>query len=66
MTFDSWMYGNPETVAIRKQEAAFRKLKQCKGCTHHQQIEIQGETLNRCDIKTYGTPNCQQFTTKRK
>lgn len=25
MTLDSWMYGNPETVAIRKQEAAFRK-----------------------------------------
>jgi hypothetical protein len=67
MAIEAWMYGNPETVAIRREEAALRKLKNCQGCKHHKQMVYDGTTLNRCEIKRhgYGTPNCQQYSSMK-
>lgn len=67
MALDSWMYGDPERVAIRRQEDILRKIKACAGCIHHQWIDYEGERLNRCDIKRFGfgQPNCKQYTTKK-
>jgi hypothetical protein len=62
MTLEAWQWGNPETVAIRREEAALRKLKNCSGCKHHQSMEFEGEKLHRCAVKRFGfgTPNCSQ------
>lgn len=58
MALDAWMYGDPETVAIRKQEAerrkreAAEKRKQaCGSCVHS--VEWNGRMV--CDRRhTYG------------
>lgn len=58
------MYGNPETVAIRRQEAALRKLRECGSCKHHVSATFNGETLHRCDIKRYGYgKRCESYKT---
>ena len=65
MALESWQYGDPETVAIRRQEAEFRKIKQCGGCIHHQKLELENETLHRCDIKRFEFGiRCKNYTTK--
>ena len=66
MTLESWLYGNPETVAIRRQESELRKLKECGNCSHHQSAIFNGEILHRCDIKRFGFgKRCDQYTTKK-
>lgn len=61
---DSWLYGNPETVLIRKQEAAAKKERACGDCTHHKSIEFKGEVYHLCELKkrVYGK-RCDLFTT---
>ena len=65
MALESWQYGDPETVAIRRQEAEFRKIKQCGGGIPHQKIEKGKETLHPGDIKRveFGI-RCKNYTTK--
>jgi hypothetical protein len=54
MTLDAYEYGDPMTVAIRRQEAANRKLRECGNCKHHLSAVFNGETLHRCEIRRYG------------
>ena len=67
MALDSYMYGDPEWVLIRKQQAEARKQTACGACTHHEQIQIAGENLHYCEFKrrTYGT-RCELYTTEKK
>ena len=67
MVLDSYMYGDPETVLIRKQEDAARKQTACGQCIHHKQMEFQGENWHFCEFKrrTYGT-RCELYTTEKK
>lgn len=65
MTLDAWQYGNPETVAIRKQEHESRQLKACGQCVHRVTVEFQGETYNGCKYKSrkFGT-RCDLYQPK--
>jgi len=65
MTLDAFMYQDPERVAIRKQEEALRKARQCGNCTHHRSIEFKGEVVHACIYKRrqYGR-RCDLFETK--
>lgn len=54
MTLDAWQWGNPETVAIRRQEEANHKLRECGNCKHHVSAVFNGETLHRCEIRRFG------------
>lgn len=40
MTLDAHMWGNPETVLQRKQEAEARKHANCGACVHHQSMQV--------------------------
>ena len=62
MALDSWMYGDPETVAIRKQEEAVRKERACGHCVHKCTQHLDGQPVHFCSFKrhTYGT-RCDQY-----
>lgn len=66
MTLEAWLYGNPETVAIRKQEDALRKARACGDCVHKRSIEFQGEMWHTCSYKRrqYGK-RCDLFETTK-
>lgn len=64
MAIESWMWGNPETVLIRKQEDAARKHRQCGNCMHHKTIEFKGEALHGCAAGRQYGQKCKQFSTK--
>ena len=66
MAFDSYLYGDPERVLIRKQEAELKKAKACGDCVHRRTIEFKGETLNHCEYKRrqYGR-GCELFEIKK-
>lgn len=66
MILDAWQYGNPETVAIRRQEDAQRKARACGDCVHRHSIEFRGETWSGCEYKSrqYGR-RCDLFETKK-
>jgi hypothetical protein len=51
MALESWMYGNPETVLMRKQEAALRKERACGQCVHKISIVMGNETVSTCEYK---------------
>ena len=51
MALDSWMYDDPEKVAIRKEEEAIRKEKACGRCCHKVTVEWKGETYHGCEFK---------------
>ncbi|MBC7620612.1 MAG: hypothetical protein H7293_16780 [Candidatus Saccharibacteria bacterium] len=63
---DSWLYGNPETIAIRKEEAELRKARACGDCVHRRSEEFQGEVWNFCEFKRkrYGT-RCDLYEAKK-
>lgn len=42
MALDSYMYGDPEKVLIRKQEAELKKAKACGDCIHRRSLEFKG------------------------
>ena len=48
MAHDSWLYGDPEKVLIRKQEEEARRHKSCGQCVHRQVLELEGRTLFNC------------------
>jgi hypothetical protein len=58
------MYGDPEKVAIRRQEEALRKAKACGDCVHKRSQEFQGELVHFCGFKrkVYGR-RCELFRT---
>ena len=67
MTLDSYMYGDPERIAIRHQEAEMRKHRACGSCIHRMRVEFNGNEVNVCEFRhrKYGR-RCEQFSTKGK
>ena len=53
MTLDAYMYGDPEKVAIRRQEEALRKDRECGSCVHKQTTEFRGEVAHYCEFKRH-------------
>ncbi len=49
--FESWLYGDPEKIAIRKESMRIRKDKACGECLHKRSVEWKGEVLNACEFK---------------
>ena len=66
LIYDSWLYGNPETIAIRKQEEALRKARACGDCMHKRSIEFRGEVVHHCIYKRhqYGK-RCELYEVKK-
>jgi hypothetical protein len=65
MALDSWMYLDPEKVAVRKEEIKARKHRQCGPCKHHITAQVDGETLHACEYgRTYGY-KCQAFKPRK-
>lgn len=66
MALESWMYGDPEKVAIRKEEEALRKARACGDCVHRRSEEFMGEVWNFCEYKRrqYGR-RCDLFEIKK-
>ena len=62
----SWEYGDPEKVAIRKQEEFLRKERACGRCVHKIQAVIGAEVLIRCEFKNreYGI-KCDLYKVKK-
>lgn len=67
MAFDSWMYGDPEKVLMRKQEIEAAKARACGNFTHRRSMEFKGEVGNFCEFKrhTYGK-RCDLYEVKQK
>lgn len=63
MALESWQYGDPERVAIRKQEEALRKAKACGQCAHKVSLDWNGETYHGCEYKRrrYGV-RCELYS----
>lgn len=53
MTLDSHMYGNPEAVLQRKQEAQIRKVQQCGKCINVSMI-FNGQPKCTKRYQTFG------------
>lgn len=51
MAHDSWMYGDPMQVAMRRQEDALRKEKNCGDCVNRDCLVIQGQKVVICTLK---------------
>lgn len=62
MALESWMYGDPEKVAMRKEFERIRKDRACGECVHKRSIEFKGEIYHSCSFKrrVYGT-RCELF-----
>jgi len=56
MALDSWLYGDPEWVLIRKQEEEARKNQQCGKCVHRAELPLEQKVVVFCSKKfqTYG------------
>ena len=63
---ENWQYGDPEYVAMRKEEDELRKARACGECMHRKSMEFRGEVVNICDLKrrTYGR-RCELFEIKK-
>lgn len=66
MAWESWLYGDPEKVAIRKQEIAARQARACGDCVHARSLDFQDETYHYCQFKRkqYGT-RCDLYEPKK-
>lgn len=66
MARESWEYGDPEMVAIRRQEEEFRREWECGRCIHKVSLEVNGKLHVRCEFKrrTYGK-RCELHKIKR-
>ena len=66
MTLDAWEYGDPEKVAIRREEEAARKALACGKCSHKVSIDWKGETYFGCEFKRrqYGR-RCELYLEKK-
>ena len=62
MAFDSYLYGDPEKVLIRKQEKAAKEARACGDCIHKKSVEFRGEIGHFCEFKrhVYGK-RCELF-----
>ena len=65
MSFESWMYKNPEAVLIRKQEAAAKRKAKCGRCIHYQTLVLNFETHHGCTLKRRNWQACTYFETKK-
>ena len=65
MALDSYMYGDPEKVLIRKQEIEAKKAKACGECIHKRSVEFRGEVGHFCEFKrhVYGK-RCELYQIK--
>lgn len=61
-TLPSWAYGDPEQVAIRRQEEAAQKEKACGPCRNRVSFHWNGEEIVGCSFKRmiYGR-RCEHF-----
>jgi hypothetical protein len=59
---ESWEYGDPERVAIRRELDALRKAKACGQCVYKVTTEWNGEKYFGCEFKrrVYGI-RCELF-----
>lgn len=66
MALDSYIYGDPERVLMRKQEAELKKAKACGDCIHRRTLEFKGEVFNHCEYKrhVYGK-RCDLYEVKK-
>lgn len=63
---DSWEYGDPERVAIRREEEALRKDKACGACVHKISAQMFGEILHACEFmrREYGR-RCELYEVRK-
>lgn len=63
---ESWEYGDPEQVVIRREEEAQRKEKACGQCAHKISIEFRGDVLRGCEFqrRQYGW-RCELYEVKK-
>lgn len=66
MAHDSWLYGDPENVLIRKQEEEARRDRQCGKCVHRAELPMEHKVVVFCSKKfqTYGH-RCHLFRIKQ-
>ena len=55
MIFDSYLYGNPETIAMRREEQRLRKERACGECRHRVSMVMLGQTVVTCAKSGKGT-----------
>lgn len=48
---ESWEYGDPEKVTIRREEEEQRKDRACGQCVHKVSMQLDGQVLNACEFK---------------
>jgi len=66
MALESWMFGNPEDVAARREAHEQRKQAACGACVHPLDLTVNGKTMHACDAgRRYGK-RCEMFKTKPK
>ena len=59
MALESWMYGDPEDVAARREAIRQRKDRLCGECAHRVCFEFKGEEVNLCEFNhEYGKQRC--------
>lgn len=56
IALESWLYGDPEAVAIRREAAAQRANAKCGDCIHKRTEQVRREIVYRCVFsrRTYG------------
>lgn len=66
MALESWMYADPEKVAIRKEEESIRKARACGKCRHKVTVVWKGDDYHGCEFKRrkYGT-RCELYKEKK-
>lgn len=66
MALETWQYGDPEKVLMRKQEIALSKARACGQCVHKVSIEWNGEMHYGCEFKRrrYGV-RCELYREKQ-
>ncbi|PRC92659.1 hypothetical protein S2091_2714 [Solimicrobium silvestre] len=66
MAMESWMYGDPETVAIRRQQAELSKQRACGACVHKVSVEWNGVMYHGCEFKRRVFGNrCELYRVKQ-
>jgi len=65
MALESWEFGDPETVAIRRQEEFLRKERACGKCKFRVDVEINKCQIIKCQFKRreYGV-RCELYRIK--
>lgn len=65
MALDSWLYGDPEKIAIRRQEADAKRDGKCGGYANYQVLVIGHQKHHGCILKRRNWQACTFFETKK-